>query len=202
MSEIKSPRPVHDGRVLLVAESGLQSGEHLTAQAAAAKVDDFYEQIGGAEYFRSLCTRFYQFVSEDEILSPLFPERDWDRQARTLSQHFIRLWGENDLTEAWRPGLHRAHAHWVITRPQRLRWLELIGRAARDVGTPEKQLDELLTILKVASGEMMAVSRGAGIARGDAFHWDGSPIVTHGRAADAEPGDEAAQPVPVPAAEA
>jgi truncated hemoglobin YjbI len=183
MSETKSGKPAHDGRVLLVAEGGLKNGEHLTPAAANAKVDDFYERIGGAEFFRTLCTRFYRLVSGDEILSPLFPKRDWDRQARTLSQHFVRLWGENDLTEAWRPGLQRAHAHWIITRPQRLRWLELMGEAARQVGAPAEQFDEFMTIMKVASGEMMAVSRGAALARGDAFHWDGSPIPRADRAA-------------------
>lgn len=187
MSEAKSRKPVHDGRVLLVAEDGLKPGENLSPAQAAAKVDDFYEQIGGEEYFRKLCIRFYELVSVDDVLSPLFPEADWERQARTLWRHFVRLWGENDLTEAWRPGLQRAHTHWVITREQRLRWLELMRTAARAMGTPDKQFDEFMTILKIASGEMMAASRGAAIARNEAFHWDGTPIAGLANRADERP---------------
>lgn len=175
-SKTRHGRPAHDGRVLLVADGGLKSGEALTPGQAAAKVDDFYEAIGGRSFFERLAVRFYELVADDETLVVLFPERDWERQARTLTRHFVRLWGENDLTEAWRPSLQRAHAHWIITRPQRLRWLELIRQAASDAGAPPTQLDEFMTIMKVGTGEMMAVSRGAAIARGDAFHWDGSPV--------------------------
>ena len=185
MSETtRRSKPVHDGRVLLMAEDGLKSAEHLTPSAAAAKVDDFYQAVGAAQYFETLCKHFYGLVADDDVLRPLFPERDWDRQAHTLTKHFVRLWGENDLTEAWRPSLHRAHSHWIITRTQRLRWLELMGRAARAVGTPQQQYDEFMTIMKIATGEMTAVSRGAAIARGDAFHWDGTPV-------DANPADAA-----------
>lgn len=187
MSETRPGKPVHDGRVLLVADGGLKSAENLSATQAAAKVDDFYGQIGGEEYFQRLCTCFYQLVSDDDVLSPLFPEADWDRQARTLWRHFVRLWGENDLTEAWRPGLQRAHTHWIITRQQRLRWLELMRAAAQKVGTPEKQLDEFMTILKIATGEMMAASRGAAIARNEVFHWDGTPVAGRADRADEQP---------------
>jgi hypothetical protein len=40
---------------------------------------------------------------------------------------------------------------------------------------PEPYFTEFMTIMKIASGEMMAVSRGAAIARGKRFHWDGTP---------------------------
>jgi hemoglobin len=172
-------RPQHDGRVLLVArpggQDGLRDGEDLDRPEVDAVVQEFYSGIGGAAFFRRLTRAFYRLVSEDELLAPLFPDGDWDRQARLLAAHYIALYGKNDLTAAWDPRLHRAHTRFVITRDQRARWLELMRRAGAETGAPEPQFGQFMTIMKIASGEMMAVSRGAGLARGARFHWDGTP---------------------------
>ena len=36
----------------------------------------FYDEVGGAETFRTIVSTFYQLVREDEILRPLYPEED------------------------------------------------------------------------------------------------------------------------------
>ena len=36
----------------------------------------FYEEVGGFETFRTIVTRFYEGVAEDEVLRPLYPEED------------------------------------------------------------------------------------------------------------------------------
>jgi hemoglobin len=167
--------PQHDGRVLIVADRGIRDAERLSPADVAAKVDDFYTSIGGAGFFNRLARQFYALVADDDLLAPLFPPDDWDRQARRLAAHYIALYGRNDLTAAWDPRLHRAHAQAVITRDQRKRWLDLMGEAGRRLAAPEPQFSEFMTIMKIASGEMMAVSRGAAIARGERFNWDGSP---------------------------
>jgi truncated hemoglobin YjbI len=168
-------RPQHDGRVLLVADHGLKDAEHLAPPEVNAVVDDFYTAIGGRDFFERLAARFYLLVSGDDLLAALFPNPDWDLQTRRLADHYISLYGDNDLTAAWDPRLHQAHTFFVITREHRTRWLELMRRAGHELGAPEPQFGEFMTIMKIASGEMMAVSRGAGLARGKRFHWDGSP---------------------------
>lgn len=168
--------PTHDGKVLVVAEGEqVRDGEHLDARTVSDVVADFYTAIGGARFFTELGERFYALVAEDDLLRPMFPRADWADQARGLSAHFHRIYGDNDLTAAWEPELHAAHTRRVITRAQRLRWLELMARAAESLDPPRKQLDEFLAIMKIASGEMMAASRGAAVARGERFHWDGTP---------------------------
>ncbi|MGW2476197.1 truncated hemoglobin [Streptomyces sp. NPDC001665] len=167
--------PRHDGKVLLVAEQGLQSAEGMTATQVDRRVTDFWTGIGGAEFFQALTTRFYELVSKDDVLPPLFAVHDWDRHAARLYDHFSRIYGENDLTAAWEPKMHQAHAHFLITREQRLRWLALMKEAGTQISAPEPHFTEFLTIMKIASGEMTAVSRGAALARGERFHWDGTP---------------------------
>jgi hemoglobin len=169
-----TPAPKHDGKVLLVADQGVRSAEHMSRADVDQRVDDFYAGIGGENFFRALADRFYELVSEDDLLAPLFPVADWPRQAERLAAHYIQLYGDNDLTAAWDPHLHQAHSHWLITREQRLRWLALMKRAGELMQAPEPHFTEFMTIMKIASGEMMAVSRGAAIARGERFHWDGT----------------------------
>jgi truncated hemoglobin YjbI len=169
------PKPQHDGKVLLVAENGVRPAEHMSRSDVDAKVDDFYRGIGGEAFFRALAAQFYALVAEDELLAPMFPVDDWPRQAERLADHYVQLYGENDLTAAWDPRLHQAHSHMLITRDQRLRWLALMKEAGARLDAPEPYFTEFMTIMKIASGEMMAVSRGAAIARGKRFHWDGTP---------------------------
>ncbi|MEU3934424.1 hypothetical protein AB0E85_20660 [Streptomyces sp. NPDC029044] len=170
-----TPVPQHDGKVLLVADEGLKSAERMTAEQVDRKVSDFWNGIGGAAFFEALTTRFYELVSQDEVLSPLFAVPDWSRHAARLHDHFRRIYGENDLSAAWDPKMHQAHAHFLITREQRLRWLALMKEAGTQLEAPEPYFTEFLTIMKIASGEMTAVSRGAALARQERFHWDGTP---------------------------
>lgn len=170
-----TPQPRHDGKVLLVADQGLQSGEHMTSQQVDRRVADFWAGIGGAEFFDALTRRFYELVATDDVLAPLFPVPDWDQHAARLARHFCRMYGDNDLAAAWDPRMHQAHAHFLITREQRMRWLALMREAGTALDAPQPHFEEFLTIMKIASGEMTAVSRGAALARGERFHWDGTP---------------------------
>lgn len=150
---------------------------------------EFYEVIGGDAFFIRLADRFYELVAEDELLSPLFPRSDWVRQSRALSGHLRRMWGKDDRTEAWSPSLHAAHSHRLITQEQRWRWLELIGQAAKDAGAPAEQLEEFMAFMRIGSAELMAVSRGAAIARGEAFTVDGHGVSEGGRPVGTRSGD-------------
>lgn len=169
------PVPRHDGKILIVADQGVKPAEQMTREEVDRKVDDFYTGIGGEAFFRALTSAFYQLVAADDLLAPLFAVPDWDRHAERLANHYVQLYGRNDLTAAWDPRLHRAHSHFLITRDQRLRWLALMARAGARLSAPEPYFTEFMTIQKIASGEMMAVSRGAALARRERFHWDGTP---------------------------
>jgi truncated hemoglobin YjbI len=172
--------PEHDGKVLLVADGGLKPAEGMDQQQVEDKVDDFFTGLGGAAFFTALTVQFYELVSRDEVLAPLFATSDgsspdWSAHAGRLSAHFLQLFRDNDLRAAWDPRMHRAHTHFVVTREHRLRWLDLMREAGARTGAPEQLFTEFMTLMKIASGEMMAVSRGAAIARGNRLHWDGTP---------------------------
>lgn len=168
--------PRHDGRVLVAAHgSQVLDAATLSPRQVDDLVSSFYDEIGSREFFTALGTRFYELVALDSTLAPLFPKSDWHVQARRLTAHFIRMWEHNDLTAAWDRRIHEKHSHRVITRAQRLRWLDLIEEAATQVGAPRHRIEELVAVMRIASGEMMAASRGAAIARGEQFAWDGSP---------------------------
>ena len=38
----------------------------------------FYDAVGGAATFRAIVSRFYELVSTDEVLRPLYPDDDLD----------------------------------------------------------------------------------------------------------------------------
>ena len=46
-----------------------------------------YERVGGMPFFEALVDRFYDGVAEDDILLPLYPERDDLLDARAVSVH-------------------------------------------------------------------------------------------------------------------
>ncbi len=167
--------PQHDQKVLLVADGGLKPAEHMNRQQVDQKVGDFFAGIGGEAFFRALTKQFYALVAEDDLLAPLFPVPDWTLHADRLAAHYLQLYGENDLRAAWDPRMHQAHSHFLITREHRLRWLALMKEAGTRLRAAEPYFTEFMTIMKIATGEMMAVSRGAAIARGERFHWDGTP---------------------------
>mgnify|MGYP002132051314 CR=1 FL=1 len=61
----------------------------------------FYDEVGGAETFQLLVSRFYQLVRDDEILRPLYPEDDLDG-----AEHRLRMFLEQFLSPQFvEPGL-------------------------------------------------------------------------------------------------
>ena len=53
----------------------------------------FYDEVGGAETFQLLVSRFYQLVRDDEILRPLYPEDDLDGAEHRLRMFLEQYWG-------------------------------------------------------------------------------------------------------------
>lgn len=152
-------------KVFIASEGDTKVQEDVTLEDVGKAALDFFERIGGEEYFHRLTRAFYERVAEDELLSPLF-DGDWESHMRRLAHYFITLYGKPDPQFAWEPHVLRAHTHFVVTNDQRLRWLELMRAAGEHIGTPEDVLGDFIGVMTIASLDMTACSRGAAIARG------------------------------------
>ena len=78
----------------------------------------FYEEVGGAETFRTIVARFYQQVGEDEILRPLYPEEELDAAEERLRMFLEQYWGgpRTYSDQRGHPRLRMRHAPFRIGR--------------------------------------------------------------------------------------
>ena len=130
---------------------------------------DFYAEIGGHEFFLRLATAFYRLVAADDLLAPLFAGGSWERHATRLAGHFDRMYGKPDRTEAWAPRLLTAHTRFLISHEHRARWLDALREAGRQISSPEPLFSDFVATMVMATGDLMGVSRGAAISRGESF---------------------------------
>ncbi len=93
-----------------------------------------YDRVGGADFFESLVERFYDGVSGDEILLPLYPEQeDLTGARRRLTLFLVQYWGGPQAysDERGHPRLRMRHVPFPVGPDERDRWL---GHMATAVG--------------------------------------------------------------------
>ncbi len=96
----------------------------------------FYDEIGGAETFGLLVSRFYQLVRDDEILRPLYPEDDLDGAEHRLRMFLEQYWGGPRTygEERGHPRLRMRHAPFRIGFLERDAWLRCMHSALASIG--------------------------------------------------------------------
>jgi hemoglobin len=104
----------------------------------AEEVPTLYEWAGGSAAFERLTESFYDKVSDDELVGPLFADMD--------SHHpqYVAMWlsevfgGPSRYTDERGGYQHMLSKHLgrAITEPQRRRWIDLLIDAADEVGLP------------------------------------------------------------------
>ena len=149
--------------------------EDVGPEAMESYARDFFESLGGADFFHRLTTAFHRLVSADEVLGPLF-HRGADTHAKLLAAHYIRMYGTPDLSQAWDPAFLRAHIGAVLGRRHRDRWLALMRQAGEEIGAPEPGFSDFMASMVIASGDVTATSRGAALARGIRIDRDGEVV--------------------------
>ena len=150
--------------------------EEVTEEGSLELARRFYREIGGADFFDRLCTAFYQLVTEDPVLGPMFTARSADEHTRRLKGHFERMYGTPDLTEGWNPAFIAAHLEYVISNQHRRRWLDLFRAAGEQIGAPEPRFSDFMSTMTNGSGAVTAASRGAAITRGLRLDREGNVI--------------------------
>ncbi|MBJ7281221.1 MAG: globin [Rhodoluna sp.] len=95
--------------------------------------DNLYDLVGGKEFFKTLCSKFYEGVAQDEILRPMYPEGDLAPAAERLQMFLEQYWGGPKTYQEQRghPRLRLRHQQFKINPAARAAWVKHM-RAALD----------------------------------------------------------------------
>ncbi len=81
----------------------------------------FYDEIGGFETFRTIVSKFYEGVAQDEVLRPLYPEEDLGPAEERFLLFLVQYWGGPTTYSDRRghPRLRMRHAPFAVTPGRR-----------------------------------------------------------------------------------
>ncbi len=93
----------------------------------------FFDRVGGEQTFQKLASEFYRGVSQDPLLSPMYPPDDLAGAERRLRMFLEQYWGGPNTYQVERghPRLRMRHAQFPIGPNARDAWLKHM-RAAVD----------------------------------------------------------------------
>ncbi|MDT5337349.1 MAG: hemoglobin [Mycobacterium sp.] len=120
----------------------------------------FYDEVGGAETFRTIVSRFYQLVREDEILRPLYPEDDLDGAEVRLRMFLEQYWGgpRTYSDQRGHPRLRMRHAPFKVGPFERDAWLRCMHTAVGEIDSTtldDAHRQVLLNYLEMAAHSMV-----------------------------------------------
>lgn len=120
----------------------------------------FYDAVGGADTFHALTARFYEEVSKDEIVRPLYPEEDLGPAERRMRMFLEQYWGgpRTYSDERGHPRLRLRHAPFSIGPLERDAWLRCMHSAIASID--DSVLDtthraQLLDYMNMAANSMV-----------------------------------------------
>ena len=116
-----------------------------------------YEQFGGEQTFAKLAKLFYQGVSQDPILKPMYPEEDLGPAERRLKLFLEQYWGGPDTYQQERghPRLRMRHHKFKINPAARDAWLGHMRAALNQLELSPLDDAELWDYLERAAHAML-----------------------------------------------
>ncbi|MDP4960823.1 MAG: globin [Mycobacterium sp.] len=120
----------------------------------------FYDAVGGAATFRAIVSRFYELVSTDEVLRPLYPDDDLDGAEDRLLMFLEQYWGgpRTYSDQRGHPRLRMRHAPYRIGFIERDAWLRCMHTAIASIDSVTLDDDhrrELVDYLEMAAQAMV-----------------------------------------------
>ena len=114
---------------------------------------NFYDAVGGAQFFTALVDGFYEGVENDPVLRPMYPEGDLTDARRHLTMFFEQYWGGPKAYQEERghPRLRMRHAAFVIDEDARDRWVTHMKSSLDSLELEQHLRDELWTYLASAA---------------------------------------------------
>jgi hemoglobin len=99
--------------------------------------NELYPLIG-EDGFKRLVAAFYRQVPQDDILGPMYPERDFEGAEKRLRSFLIYRFGGPPvyIEERGHPRLRMRHAPFTVNQTARNRWIQLMGKALEEVKLP------------------------------------------------------------------
>ena len=124
--------PVTSPRFAAARQVGSPAGDNGTVTNGARS---FYDEVGGAETFRAIVSKFYELVREDEILRPLYPDDELDAAEVRLRMFLEQYWGgpRTYSDQRGHPRLRMRHAPFKVGPFERDAWLRCMHIAVDEV---------------------------------------------------------------------
>jgi hemoglobin len=143
-----------------------QNGRVNRAADPGADPQTFFAQIGGEPTFRKLVATFYEGVSGDPVLRPVYPEDDLGPATERLTLFLMQYWGGPNTYSAQRghPRLRMRHAPFRVGPAERDAWLRHMRHAVDTLGLPPDQDATLWEYLERSAYFMVNTMDGAGAA--------------------------------------
>ena len=118
-------------------------------------MNEVHQQIG-EEGLNNLVSAFYKRVKEDDLLSPMYPNDDWEGAQERLADFLIYRCGGSQkyIEERGHPRLRMRHMPFHIGTAERDRWLKLMGEAMDETGV-KPPASELLSEFFVQTADFM-----------------------------------------------
>ncbi len=118
-----------------------------------------YERWGGEPFFITLVERFYEGVSTDPLLRPMYPD-DLAEPKAHLASFLMQYWGGPRAYSDQRghPRLRMRHAPFAIGRAEAEAWLRHMTEAVHAAGMGPADQRELLDYLGMAASSLVNVS--------------------------------------------
>ncbi len=122
--------------------------------------ETFYDAVGGAATFRTIVARFYELVSDDEVLRPLYPEEDLTGAEDRLRMFLEQYWGgpRTYSDQRGHPRLRMRHAPYRIGPIERDAWLRCMHTAVASIDSAtldDEHRRELVAYLEMAADAMV-----------------------------------------------
>ena len=118
-------------------------------------MNEVHQQIG-EEGLNNLVSAFYKRVKEDDLLSPMYPNDDWEGAQERLADFLIYRCGGSQkyIEERGHPRLRMRHMPFHIGTAERDRWLKLMGEAMDETGV-KPPASELLSEFFVQTADFI-----------------------------------------------
>jgi hemoglobin len=118
---------------------------------------NYYEVFGGDAFFADLVSQFYARVATNEILRPMYPEKDMAGAAHRLQMFLAQYWGGPTTYQEERghPRLRMRHAGFHIGPAARDAWLGCMREAVDGMNMEPEMHEKLWRYLEGAAEHLL-----------------------------------------------
>jgi hemoglobin len=118
---------------------------------------NYYELFGGEVFFADLVSQFYARVATNEILRPMYPEKDMAGAANRLQTFLAQYWGGPTTYQEERghPRLRMRHAGFKIGPAAKDAWLTCMRQAVVGMEMQPEAEEKLWRYLEGAAEHLL-----------------------------------------------